>query len=67
MKTAEELNTLREEFKTLTAKLAELTEEELSAVTGGNETGTTDEINPRLGCYWGANDGWVRRDDKENG
>lgn len=66
MKTVEELNTLREEFNTLTAKLAELTEEELSAVTGGNETGTNDEISPRLGCYWGANDGWVRGNDNKN-
>ena len=66
MKTAEELNAIKEEFKVLAAKLAELTEEELFAVTGGNETGINDEISPRLGCYWGANDGWVRGNDNKN-
>ena len=35
MKTAEELNALREEVKTLNKKLAELTKEELEQVTGG--------------------------------
>ena len=35
MKSIEELNTLREEVKTLNKKLAELTEEELEQVTGG--------------------------------
>lgn len=51
MKTAEELNSLKEEFKALTAKLAELTEEELSAVTGGN----TNEVNSP--CSWGST--WI--------
>ena len=35
MKSIEELNTLREEVKTLNKKLAELTEEELAQVAGG--------------------------------
>ena len=37
MKTAEELNALKEEIETLSKKLAELTEEELAQVTGGLE------------------------------
>ena len=36
MKTKEELNALKEEVETLNKKLAELTEEELSLVTGGD-------------------------------
>ena len=35
MKTVEELNVLKEEIETLNKKLAELTEEELAQVTGG--------------------------------
>ena len=35
MKTKEELNALKEEVETLNRKLAELTEEELSQVSGG--------------------------------
>ena len=35
MKTAEELNALKEEVETLNKKLAELTAEELSQVAGG--------------------------------
>ena len=35
MKTAEELNALKEEAETLNKKLAELTDEELAQVTGG--------------------------------
>ena len=35
MKTKEELNTLKEEYETLNAKLRELTEEELAEITGG--------------------------------
>ena len=45
MKSIEELNTLREEVKTLNKKLTELTDEELAQVTGGItrvETGTLD-------------------------
>ena len=38
MKTQEELNTLKTEYETLNNKLKELTEEELSEVTGGNAT-----------------------------
>ena len=37
MKTKEELNALKEEVETLNKKLAELTEEELAQVSGGNE------------------------------
>ena len=36
MKTKEELNVLKEEVETLNKKLAELTEEELNQVTGGD-------------------------------
>ena len=36
MKTPEELKALKEEVETLNKKLAELTEEELEQVTGGN-------------------------------
>ena len=35
MKTAEELNALKEEIETLNKKLHELTEEEMEQVTGG--------------------------------
>ena len=35
MKTAEELNALKEEVETLNKKLAELTDEELAQVSGG--------------------------------
>lgn len=35
MKTAEELNALKEEIATLNRKLTDLTEEDLNAVTGG--------------------------------
>ena len=36
MKTKEELNALKEEIETLNKKLAELTEEELKQVAGGD-------------------------------
>ena len=36
MKTTEELKELKEEVETLNKKLAELTDEELEQVTGGN-------------------------------
>ena len=39
MKTKEELNALKEEVETLNKKLAELTEEELKQVTGGQMIG----------------------------
>ena len=39
MKTKEELNTLKEDVETLNKKLAELTEEELTQVSGGCEKG----------------------------
>ncbi|MDO5445809.1 MAG: hypothetical protein Q4F31_09355 [Eubacteriales bacterium] len=35
MKTPEELNTLKEEYKSLQKKLSELSDDELSLVTGG--------------------------------
>ena len=38
MKTAEELNALKKEVETLNKKLAELTEEELTQVSGGCST-----------------------------
>ncbi len=38
MKTKEELNALKEEVETLNKKLAELTEEELAQVSGGDIT-----------------------------
>ena len=42
MKTKEELNALKEEVETLNKKLAELTEEELAQVAGGQyPSGTT--------------------------
>lgn len=37
MKTAEELNALKEQLEALSVKLAELTEEELTEVTGGKD------------------------------
>lgn len=37
MKTAEELNALKEEIETLNTKLLELSEEELKVVIGGQE------------------------------
>ena len=39
MKTKEELNALKEQVETLNKKLAELTEEELKQVTGGQMIG----------------------------
>ena len=44
MKTKEELNALKEEVETLNKKLAELTEEELAQVTGG-QTGINSQIS----------------------
>ena len=46
MKTAEELNDLKEEVETLNEKLSGLTEKELKHVCGGNGA----EYKPR-GCY----------------
>ena len=37
MKTKEELNTLKEEVETLNKKLAELTDEELDQIAGGEQ------------------------------
>ena len=39
MKTKEELNALKEEFESLNKKLAELSEEEIAQVTGGEDNG----------------------------
>ncbi len=44
MKSKEELNALKEEVETLNKKLAELTEEELAQVTGG-QTGINSQIS----------------------
>ena len=45
MKTKEELNALKNEVEALNEKLAELSEEELKAVTGGYVGGTCGENN----------------------
>ena len=49
MKTKEELNALKEEVKALNKKLAELSEDELKQVAGGNSWNE----------YWGE-DGYFR-------
>ena len=49
MKTAEELNALKEEVEALNKKLAELTEEELSQVTGGIINDKDDQRCPLCG------------------
>ena len=50
MKTKEELNALKEEVETLNQKLAELTEEELAQVSGGDRVRPDDPDDgfPRL-------------------
>ena len=48
MKTAEELNPLKEEVETLNKKLAELSEEELAQVSGGFIESTAIEATPPL-------------------
>ena len=45
MKTAEELNALKEEVKALNKKLRELSEEELALVTGGVCGGDSPFVN----------------------
>ena len=45
MKSKEELNALKEEIETLNKKLAELSEDELKAVTGGYVGGVCGENN----------------------
>lgn len=52
MKTKEELNALKEEVETLSKKLAELTEDELAQVTGGN---------------WGVKEYEISLSEAENG
>ena len=49
MKTKEELNALKEEVETLNKKLAELTEEEFSQVTGGINNDKDDQECPLCG------------------
>ena len=44
MKTKEELNALKEEIETVNKKLAELTEEELAQVSGGNWMGLLKDV-----------------------
>ena len=44
MKTKEESNALKEEVEAVRGKLAELTDEELAKVSGGNEVTLTDEM-----------------------
>ena len=53
-KTKEKLNALKEEVETVSRKLRELNEEELSAVTGGNAKESND---PDQGCSWGST--WI--------
>ena len=50
MKTKEELNKLKEEFKDLNEKLANLTDEKLNQVTGGHQP-TCDSV-----CPYGVNE-----------
>ena len=45
MKTKEELNALKEEFESVTRKLAELTGEELAQVSGGLASGDGRRIH----------------------
>ena len=49
MKTKGKLNALKEEVKTVSRKLHELTEEELAQVSGGFEPGSS--AKPRLPDY----------------
>ena len=44
MKTKQELNALKEEIEILNKKLAELTEEELEQVTGGDNVRPDDSV-----------------------
>ena len=44
MKTKEELNALKEEVETLNKKLAELTDEELAQVPGGDHVRPDDSV-----------------------
>ena len=65
MKSKEELNALKEEVETLNKKLAELTEEELTQVTGGgwvyqdieisleSENGKREKQGYNVGCFPG--------------
>ena len=46
IKTKEELNTLKVEYKTLSSKLKELNEDELKQVIGGNDIPGLEAIGP---------------------
>ena len=48
MKTPEELNTLKEEVETLNKKLAELSEDELTQVSGG----VAEPVGQTTNCSW---------------
>ena len=50
MKTTEELNTLKNEVKALSKKLAELTEDELAQVSGGPEERTVLGLAAAVDC-----------------
>ena len=51
MKTPEELNALKEEYKTLNKKLAELNEDELKLVIGGSDFSQYFDIKDAFGQY----------------
>lgn len=61
MKTAEELNALREEVETLNRKLAELSEEELRQVAGGRVVQYVRCSNPECSEHrWNRAVAWGR-------
>ena len=70
MKTKEELNALKEEVEAVNQKLAELTEEELSQVSGGiivfenNYDGSAWTENPEEIVWHGDSDASADNDDK---
>lgn len=47
MKTKEELNALKKEVETMSRKLAELTDDELTQVTGGVNFGNLSQVHIR--------------------
>lgn len=54
MKTPEELNALKNEVDTLNKKLAELSEEELEQVTGGNAVASTPVSASQTTCLYSS-------------
>ena len=70
MKTKEELNALKEEVETVSRKLHELTEEELSLVSGGiivfekNHNGSDWKENPEEIVWHSDSDAGAGNDDK---